>query len=204
MGRKEAINEFREGMIKDLNPINTPNTALTDCVNGTIITYNGNEQSLQNDMGNYPLKYCKLKTNYVPVGVKEYGDILYIVSYNPLDEHVEIGSYPSPEMITDPDDFPGSLDHDIEEIITSISGDADYTDLSGSKEKLKVFYATIPEKSKLNPGDKYQLLITKDDGSIYSTNKYESIEYYVIDENKKLYNISDKIVVNDNDFRYLE
>ena len=32
--------------------MNTPNTVLTDNLNGTFITYNGNELSLQNDMGN--------------------------------------------------------------------------------------------------------------------------------------------------------
>ena len=101
MSRQETNNIFNEGLIKDLNPINTPNTALTDCVNGTIITYDGNEYSLQNDKGNYALEHCKLDSNYIPVGVKEYGDILYIVSYNPLNEHVQIGSYPSPKTITD-------------------------------------------------------------------------------------------------------
>ena len=107
MSRQETNNTFSEGLIKDLNPINTPNTALTDCVNGTIITYDGNEYSLQNDKGNYGLEHCKLEPNYIPVGVKEYGDILYIVSYNPLNEHVQIGSYPSPESITDSSDFDG-------------------------------------------------------------------------------------------------
>jgi hypothetical protein len=30
----------------DLNPILTPNTALTNCLNGTIVTFNGNENVL--------------------------------------------------------------------------------------------------------------------------------------------------------------
>jgi hypothetical protein len=51
-------------------------------------------------MGNYKLKDCQLKPNYIPIGLKEYAGILYIVSYNPLDEHVEIGTYPSPEIKT--------------------------------------------------------------------------------------------------------
>ena len=70
MSRQETSNTFSEGLIKDLNPINTPSTALTDCVNGTIITYDGNEYSLQNDKGNYGLKNCKLSPNYIPVGIK--------------------------------------------------------------------------------------------------------------------------------------
>jgi hypothetical protein len=94
--RKESSNQFTEGLVCDLNPMNTPNTVLTDALNATLITYDGNEFSLQNDRGNYPLENCRLKPNYIPVGLKEYGDVLYIVSYNPLDNHVEIGSYPSP------------------------------------------------------------------------------------------------------------
>ena len=94
----QATNTFSEGMIKDINPINVPQTALTDCKNGTIITYNGNEFSLQNDMGNCELINCKLPTGYVPVGMKEYGGILYIVSYNPVLNKTEIGSYPSTKV----------------------------------------------------------------------------------------------------------
>ena len=51
-------------------------------------------------MVNYKLKDCQLKSNYIPIGLKEHAGILYIVSYNPLDEHVEIGTYPSPEIKT--------------------------------------------------------------------------------------------------------
>lgn len=97
--RKESSNQFAEGLISDLNPINTPNTVLTDALNATIITYDGNEFSLQNDRGNYPLENCKLRENYIPVGLKEYGDILYIVSYNPITKNVEIGTYPSPAEV---------------------------------------------------------------------------------------------------------
>ena len=50
--RKEAINTFGEGLIMDLHPLTTPSNVLTNCLNGTIITYNGNEFVLQNDMGN--------------------------------------------------------------------------------------------------------------------------------------------------------
>ena len=49
---KEATNTFSGGMIKDLNPLTTPNSVLTDCINGTIVTYNGDEMALQNEAGN--------------------------------------------------------------------------------------------------------------------------------------------------------
>jgi hypothetical protein len=50
--QKEATNTFSEGLNFDLNPLTTPNNVLTDCVNGTFITFNGDEMSLQNDAGN--------------------------------------------------------------------------------------------------------------------------------------------------------
>lgn len=50
--KQEALNTFSEGLNYDLNPLVTPNNVLTDNVNGTFITFNGNELSLQNDAGN--------------------------------------------------------------------------------------------------------------------------------------------------------
>jgi hypothetical protein len=41
--RQSANNTFKDGMNLDLHPIVTPNTVLTDNLNGTFITYNGNE-----------------------------------------------------------------------------------------------------------------------------------------------------------------
>ena len=125
--RKESSNQFTEGLVCDLNPINTPNTVLTDALNATIITYDGNEYSLQNDRGNYPLENCKLKPNYIPVGLKEYGDILYIVSYNPLDNSVEIGTYPSPVEVVGNDNKRPELE--IESVIGKINKVADYSKL---------------------------------------------------------------------------
>jgi hypothetical protein len=125
--RKESSNQFTEGLVCDLNPINTPNTVLTDALNATIITYDGNEYSLQNDRGNYPLKNCRLKPNYIPVGIKEHGDILYIVSYNPLNNHVEVGTYPSPLEVTDSKDNDTSLD--VQSVLGQISGKANYSEL---------------------------------------------------------------------------
>jgi hypothetical protein len=96
--KKSSVNTFTEGLVCDLDPINVPNNVLTDCLNGTIITYDDNEFSLQNDKGNYPLKDCKLNPGFIPVGIKEHGGILYIVSLNPLTGEEEIGSYPSPKL----------------------------------------------------------------------------------------------------------
>ena len=202
--RKETSNQFTEGLVGDLNPITTPNTVLTDNLNGTIITYNGNEFSLQNDQGNYELKHCRLKPNYIPVGIKEHGDILYIVSYNPLDKHVEIGSYPSPLMITTPkeEDSPNT---EIKSIIKSQILDV------GKTEEL---YSTLMENVdniifngdnfKLNPGDMYCIQI-EDRSQMY---KYETIDYNILDEESISHNITNLIEIDNDggieDFKYIK
>lgn len=196
--RKESSNQFSEGLISDLNPINTPNTVLTDNLNGTIITYNGNEYSLQNDMGNYKLRDCKLKPNYVPVGIKEYGDILYIVSYNPLDEHVEIGSYPAPERLFGNE---GSDEQTGNQTINSLFDSTTpikkntktykYSDLIKSSS-LVTFYDGDEGVLFLNPGDKYKLqivenkIINNKNLNLYSS---EYIKHFIVDENRRLYDV---------------
>ena len=82
--KQEATNTFGEGIIMDLNPLTTPNNVLTSALNATMITYNGNEFVLQNDMGNGRVETAYLPEGYVPVGTCEFGDIIYIVSYNPI------------------------------------------------------------------------------------------------------------------------
>lgn len=94
---QESTNTFSDGLIKDLNPLTTPNTVLTDALNATLLTFNGNELVLQNDLGNTKIIGAKLPEGYVPIGIKEYGGILYIISFNGT--KIEIGSFPSPEII---------------------------------------------------------------------------------------------------------
>lgn len=100
--KSAQVNSFTGGINTDLHPMLQPNNTLTDCVNGTLITYDGNENMLQNDMGNYALEGAKLPPNYVPIGVKEYAGILYVVAYNPLAKRVQVGSYPSPKINNKP------------------------------------------------------------------------------------------------------
>ena len=187
--RKESSNQFTEGMVCDLNPINTPNTVLTDALNATVITYDGNEYSLQNDMGNYQLRNCRLKPNYIPVGLKEYGDILYVVSYNPLDKHVEIGSYPSPRNVESSSED-GGEGLEVTSIIGSFTGTIDYSELI-KRGKLLIYTGNNEQRFKMYPGDKYR--IRKDKSSEF---KYETLDYFIIDENRKKYNISDLIVLD--------
>ncbi len=113
---QESTNTFSGGLNKDLNSIATKNTLLTDSKNMTFITFNGNEMSMQNDMGNTKLIYqqtdddgnktgdvvdVSLSEGFVPVGMKEHGGILYIASYNKAKSMGEIGTFPSPEYNTE-------------------------------------------------------------------------------------------------------
>ena len=95
--RSGHVSSFSGGLNTDLHPMLQPNDTLTDCVNGTLITYNGNENMLQNDMGNYELKHAQLPEGYVPMGMREHQGVLYIASWNPFTKKAQIGSYPSPK-----------------------------------------------------------------------------------------------------------
>lgn len=92
-----AKNSFGEGLIMDFAPDNTQANCLTSALNATLLTFNGNEMSLQNDMGNGRVETARLPEGYIPVGTCEFGDIIYIVSYNPLTNKSQIGCFPSPE-----------------------------------------------------------------------------------------------------------
>ena len=74
-----AQNSFNGGLLMDMNDTVVPNTVLTDCLNGTIITFDGNEFILQNDSGNGRVESCALKKDFIPLGIKQYGGIIYSI-----------------------------------------------------------------------------------------------------------------------------
>jgi len=98
--KKESVNTFNEGINLDLNPITTPSNVLTDCINGTFITFNGDELALQTDAGNTTVNVVKkviqgdtietvrLSDGFYPLGVEEYGGVLYIISGKEPDKNV--------------------------------------------------------------------------------------------------------------------
>lgn len=115
--KKESVNTFNEGLNYDLNPITTPNNVLTDTINGTFITFNADELALQNDAGNTKImipgtesnpEYVKLSDGFFPLGMKEYGGILYIVS----------GKYPTEIPIQ----FVAGASHTVNNFYFNISG----------------------------------------------------------------------------------
>ena len=153
MKKDSTVNTFQDGLIMDLNPILTPNTALTNCLNGTIVTFNGNENVLQNDMGNGRVETAYLPEGYVPVGTTELGGIIYIVSYNPLKDKCQIGCFPSPERNITSDEIKGN------------NNSVDTSKFRNSKNEITTTeykVELLPDDTKLNPGDQY---------SIYATNK---------------------------------
>jgi len=112
-----ASNTFKEGMIMDVHPLTVPNNILTNCLNGTLVTSNGNELILQNDIGNSKVIFTDTTTNkkynvsltsgFVPIGLKQFGNIMYIFSVNPNNKDMlgrclsEIGTFPSPDYTKD-------------------------------------------------------------------------------------------------------
>ena len=99
-----AQNTFEGGIVMDYNVGTVPDNILTDALNATMSTFNGNEQLLQNDMGNAKItyrdednnvQYAKLPDGAIPIGAKTFGRIMYIVSVT-KDGIGEIGSFPSP------------------------------------------------------------------------------------------------------------
>lgn len=138
-------------MVLDLNPSVTPNNVLTNALNATMITRNGNERSLQNDMGNGRVETAFLPQGYVPIGTCEFGDIIYIASYNPLTNRSQIGCFPSPERNISTEEL-GSPN------VTIQSSDFQEIQLetqkaTGNLVASSKLYALYDKK--LNPGDKF-------------------------------------------------
>ena len=81
---EQTVNSFQKGMQMDTSPMMQGTDSYTNALNATIITMNGEEVILQNDMGNRRVDNAYLPAGYIPVGMKEYGGIIYVASYNPI------------------------------------------------------------------------------------------------------------------------
>ena len=152
--KKEAINTFNEGLIMDLNPLTTPNNVVTNCLNGTLITYNGNEFVLQTDMGNGEVHTAYLDKGYVPVGMKEHGGIIYVAAYNPITGKSQIGSFPSPQQLYEGEDLNVTpIQINFSDFIY-IKNDIPYIKLEYQKQKL--FQVKSSDEVKIfHPGDRF-------------------------------------------------
>lgn len=94
---EQAVNTFNKGLVTDTNPLVQSTETMTDALNATFVTMDGDELVLQNDMGNRRVDNAYLPSGYQPVGMKEYGGIIYVAAYNPITNKSQIGSFPSPE-----------------------------------------------------------------------------------------------------------
>lgn len=147
-----AKNTFGDGLIMDFAPDNTQATCLTHALNATLLTMNGNELSLQNDMGNGRVETAYLPEGYIPVGTCEFGDIIYIASYNPLTNKSQIGCFPSPERNISSKEL-SSAQHNID--------NSKFQDSNGKIINTSIKQVLIDNN--LNPGDKYIIYVSQTD-----------------------------------------
>lgn len=158
--KKETINTFEGGLMKDLHPLTTPKNVLTDALNATYITYNGNEYILQNDMGNVKIKNALLKAGYVPVGMKEHGGIVYVAAYNPKTGKGQVGSFPSPKQLWEGENWtvnsPAAIINNPTINVNFYSGNFIVNEIL----KTEIF-STSGDPRIFHPGDKFIIGITQ-------------------------------------------
>ena len=176
MKKEETINTFNQGMIMDINPIVTPNDSLCNALNATLVTFNGNENALQCDMGNGRVETAYLPEGYVPIGTTELGGIIYIVSYNPLIDKCQIGSFPSPERSIFQTSNGGVKLIDCNqfyenEYVTGKNG-VKYYFVKNYSQKIQL------SNNYLNPGDKYQITINDENGNSIVSSKYDVLSAF--------------------------
>lgn len=181
MKRSETTNTFQEGLVMDFNPLNTPSGTLSNCLNGTLITFNGDEYVLQNDMGNGRVETASLPQGYVPLGTAELGGIIYIVSYNPLIDRCQIGSFPSPERNIAKEEIKDSTTTSSVSNTNFVTVENNIHSVTSTLVKVKLL-----DNMKLNPGDKFviygnSILANKDSISDIGSksHKIDSIPRYV-------------------------
>lgn len=212
---QNTTNAFQDGITTDLHPLNMPETALTSALNATIFTGNGNEGLLQNDMGNTLIKdsitgsVMALNDGFIPLGMKEYGGILYIASYNPESKEGELGSIPSPIIRYTINGF--NSDSNRSDILISDLGEAEdttkksfiYTNSSSNEEitpRLNTNTLLILNDYIFHCGDKFVVQLNlnlQEDPSVTirhqtNTNSSISIDYpqitkYIIDQQADTY-----------------
>ena len=203
-----AKNTFTEGLIMDFAPDNTQATCLTSALNATLLTFNGNEMSLQNDMGNGRVETARLPDGYIPVGTCEFGDIIYIVSYNPILDKSQIGCFPSPERNISSQELGGT---------NQILKSSDFQEFSTEGKLTGKLNNTVVKKvlvsKNINPGDKYVIYTSEKDViknnykdgylSIGDKKGYVKLSVVSIEEDGKLTKLdTDTVQYDYTDFKY--
>ena len=165
MRKSEVLNTFAQGLVMDINPPVAPNDGVCNALNATLITMNGNENVLQNDMGNGRVETAFLPEGYVPLGTTELGGIIYIVSYNPFNKKCQIGSFPSPER--------NITSNELGESVLSLYNGL-FVDNNG--DIIRTLYKGLLCNFTLNPGDKF---LVQGSYKEKAEDEYKHISYYV-------------------------
>ena len=196
---EQAVNMFNNGLQMDSHPMITGNDVLTDALNATFVTMNGNEVILQNDMGNRKIDRAFLPSGYEPVGIKEYGGIIYIAAYNPLTNRSQIGSFPSPERHLSTND--GSM---LNPIPVNLE---DYFKCEDNKLYQDSYLIPLTGQNVLHAGDKFvvycQDLWSNDvewDKKISNFNNTDTEDGKVISPKNKCYTLSLGVLNSQNEF----
>ena len=183
---RKATNKFTKGLVLDFSPENTRSEVLTHALNATFLTFNGNELSLQNDMGNARVETAFLPEGYIPVGTCEYGGVIYIVSYNPLEDKSQIGCFPSPERNISSDEL-GIADKILSK--TYFQGTLSDGITPDGTIKNTTQYVLLKNDS-LNPGDKFLVCSNKE---LYGENLSD---LWVKDQNSENYKLVDNPILS--------
>ena len=160
--RTEALNTFNDGIIQDMYDPQVPASALRNALNATMVTFNGNELALQNDMGNAKIGTAYLPEGYVPVGMKEHGGIVYVASMNPATGKGQIGTFPSPQRVFEPQSSNfANLNFNISELI-SIEEDVPFLQNDFVRKNLFNTENSLDSKQ-FSPGDKFTVFLKVSD-----------------------------------------
>lgn len=183
MKKSETLNTFDQGLVMDINPLVAPKDGVCNALNATLITMNGNENVLQNDMGNGRVETAYLPEGYIPLGTTELGGIIYIVSYNPSNDRCQIGCFPSPERNIEKSEDELSLNQSL------TNTDFDFRDASQGSLIYNI-KKELNKDIKFNPGDKFIVYSDKINeicDQLYNENDY------LISEKTKLKNFYNKV-----------
>lgn len=212
---EQATNQFLKGLQQDTHPMMQGNDTLTDALNATFITMNGNEVALQNDMGNRRIDNAYLPSGYQPVGIKEHGGIIYIAAYNPITNRSQIGSFPSPERkisTEDESDLGGSIK--LESLLDTSKNSNLYDLPCVTKDTILV---PLTKDTSLHAGDKfvvkgnvqsesdnisnyYNTISVNINGEVDKENTSNNTIKKVISPKNKLYTLSLGILNSQNEF----
>ena len=203
---EQTVNTWNKGLQMDTHPMVQSNDTLSDALNATFVTMNGNEVILQNDMGNRRVDNAFLPPGYQPVGMKEYGGIIYVAAYNPITDKSQIGSFPSPEKkISKMDDESLGGTFDFSSFLSGSNVSID-NDLNLSVIHKDSFMIPLTGDSVLRAGDKFAVYasgLSQMSGLITNYNNIDGIsndDLRAFTPKNKMYTLQLGILNSQNEF----